>query len=296
LTAGTEIGPTFDQHRPRLFGLAYRMLGSAADAEDIVQDAFVRWLQAEGDEVRSPGSYLSTVVVRLCIDQLRSARARHETYTGPWLPEPVPSAQFEDSADRAILSESLSFAFLLMLQHLSPVERAVFLLREVFDYDYAEIAGMLDKSEANCRQVLHRAHRRLDEKEIRYTASPEQQRRVTEQFLRAATNGDMEGLLNLLTEDAVFTGDGGGLAPAGRRPVYGSANVARGMLGGLSKLPAGLSTQIEEINGQPAIAGYHAGRCIGVALLDVDGDRVRNIYLVLNPAKLGRFDSRAILD
>jgi RNA polymerase sigma-70 factor (ECF subfamily) len=291
LISGAEIGPTFAQHRPRLFGLAYRMLGSAADAEDIVQDAFVRWLQADEEQVHSPGSYLSTVVVRLCIDQLRSARARHETYTGPWLPEPVPSAQFGDSGDSAILKESLSFAFLLMLQRLSPVERAVFLLREVFDYDYAEIAEMLDKSEANCRQVLHRAHRRLDQEEIRFAVTPEQQRQVTEQFVRAATSGDMEGLLNLLTEDAVFTSDGGGIVPAGRRAVHGRDNVARGTLGGLSKLPAGLVVQIEDVNGQPAIAGYHAGRCIGVGLLDVIGGQVRNVYLVLNPAKLGRFDN-----
>src|SRR5216684_2420489 len=151
----------FNQYRALLFSIAYRMLGSATDAEDIVQEAFLRWLrwlQASDEEVQSPRAYLSKVVVRLCIDQLRSARAQHEIYVGPWLPEPIPTGQHQELTETAVLAESLSFAFLVMLECLAPLERAVFLLREVFDYDYAEIAAIVGKSDANCRQVLHRAH------------------------------------------------------------------------------------------------------------------------------------------
>jgi RNA polymerase sigma-70 factor (ECF subfamily) len=277
---------TFNRYRVLLFSIAYRLLGSATDAEDIVQEAFLRWLQASDEEVQSPRAYLSAVVVRLCIDQLRSARAKREVYVGPWLPEPISTDQHHELAETAVLAESLSFAFLVMLENLGPMERAVFLLREVFDYDYAEIAAIVDKSEANCRQVLHRAHQHLGQRRSRFDVSHEQQERITSQFLRASTSGDMQGLLNLLTDDIVFTGDGGGKVRAGLKPIHGPDNVARGTLGGLRLVSPGMQAHIKEVNGQPAIVGYVDGRPYGVIILDIEGERVRRVYTVVNPDKL----------
>jgi len=269
------------------------MLGSATDAEDIVQEAFLRWLQESDEEkVQSPRAYLSTVVVRLCIDQLRSAKVQREIYVGPWLPEPIPTGQYQELSERAVLTESLSFAFLVMLESLGPLERAVFLLREVFDYDYAEIAAIVGKSEANCRQTLHRAHQHLGQHRPRFDVSHEQQERITYQFLRASVSGDMQGLLNLLADDIVFTGDSGGKAQAGLRPVHGADKVARGMLGGLSKwLPPRVQPRVEEVNGQLAIVGYLDDYPYGVMILDIAGERVRGVYVVLNPDKLHWLDT-----
>jgi RNA polymerase sigma-70 factor (ECF subfamily) len=264
------------------------MLSSATDAEDIVQEAFVRWIQEDSREVQSPKAYLSTIVVRLCIDQLRSARAQREVYVGPWLPEPIATGLRQELVDTTVLAESLSFAFLVMLENLGPLERAVFLLREVFEYEYAEIAAIVGKSEANCRQVFHRAQQHLGERRYRpprFDVSHEQQERITDQFLRASTNGDMQGLLNLLTEDIVFTGDGGGKVRVGHK-VHGPDKVARGTLAGLRPLLSTMQPRIEEINGQPAIVGYVHGRPYGVVLLDIEGERIRNIYAVVNPDKL----------
>ena len=277
----------FDQYRILLFSIAYRMLSSATDAEDIVQEAFVRWLQASEAEVQSPKAYLSTVVVRLCIDQLRSLKAQREVYIGPWLPEPILTSRYHELTETVVLSESLSFAFLVMLERLGPLERAVFLLREVFDYDYAEIAVVVGKSEANCRQVLHRAHLHLDQHRPRFAVSAEQQERILSEFITASVNGDMQGLLNLLTDDIVFIGDGGGKARAGLRPVSGAAKVARGMIGGLSKwLPPDVQPRIMKVNGQLAVVGYVNDRPFGVVLLDIEGERVSRVYTILNPDKL----------
>jgi RNA polymerase sigma-70 factor (ECF subfamily) len=276
----------FNQYRALLFSIAYRMLCNATDAEDIVQEAFVRWLQASDGEIQSPKAFLSTVVTRLCIDQLRSARARRELYVGPWLPEPIPTDQRQDLTETAILGESLSFAFLVMLESLGPLERAVFLLREVFDYDYAEIAAIVGKSEAYCRQVLHRAHQHLEQRRPRFEVSRQQQERITSQFLDVSLGGDMQGLLNLLADDVVFAADSGGKAWAGLKPVHGADKVARGVLGGRRFLPPGIQASIEEINGQPAIVGYVDGRPVMVLLLYIEGERIRNIYQVVNPDKL----------
>ncbi len=276
----------FNQYRALLFSIAYRMLGSATDAEDIVQEAFLRWLQASDEEIQSPKAFLSTVVTRLCIDQLRSAKAQREQYVGPWLPEPIPTDQRQDLTETAILAESLSFAFLVMLESLGPLERAVFLLHEVFDYDYAEIAAIVGKSEAYCRQVLHRAHQHLKQRRPRFEVSREQQERMTSQFLHASLGGDMQGLLNLLADDVVFAADSGGKAWAGLKPVHGADKVARGVLGGRRFLPPGIQASIEEINGQPTIVGYVDGRSVIVLLLYIEGERIRNIYQVVNPDKL----------
>jgi RNA polymerase sigma-70 factor, ECF subfamily len=276
----------FNQYRALLFSIAYRLLGSATDAEDIVQEAFLRWLQARDAEIQSPKAFLSTVVTRLCIDQLRSARVQREQYVGPWLPEPLPTDQRQDLTETAIQVESLSFAFLVMLESLGPLERAVFLLREVFDYDYAEIAAIVGKSEAYCRQLLHRAHQHLKQHRPRFEVSREQQERMTSQFLRASLDGDMQGLMNLLADDVVFASDSGGKAWGGLKPVHGADKVARGVLGGRRFLPASIQASIEEINGQPAIVGYVDGRPVIVLLLFIEGERIRNIYQVVNPDKL----------
>jgi RNA polymerase sigma-70 factor (ECF subfamily) len=276
----------FNQYRALLFSIAYRMLGSATDAEDIVQEAFLRWLEASDGEIQSPKAFLSTVVTRLCIDQLRSARAQREQYVGPWLPEPIPTDQRQDLTETAILAESLSFAFLVMLESLGPLERVVFLLREVFDYDYAEIAAIVGKSEAYCRQVLHRAHQHLKQRRPRFEVSREQQERITSQFLHASLGGDMQGLLNLLADDVVFVADSGGKGLGGPQPVRGADKVARGALGGRRFLPPGMQGSIEEVNGQPAIVGYDDGRPVIAVLLSIEGERIRNIYQVTNPDKL----------
>jgi len=276
----------FQQQRGRLFGIAYRMLSSATDAEDVVQEAFVRWLQAGATTVESPRAYLTTIVVRLCLDHLGTARARREVYVGPWLPEPIATGAHPELVETVVQAESLSFAFLIMLENLRPLERAVFVLREVFDYDYAEIAAIVGKSAANCRQLLHRAQAHLGQRRPRGTVSRAQQERITAQFLRASAGGDIQELLTLLAADTVFTGDGGGQAQAGRHSVQGAEKVARGLLGGLRKMPPDLHGQIAEINGQPAIVASWQGRLYGVVLLDILGDQVRHVYLVVNPDKL----------
>ncbi|HEY7414781.1 MAG TPA: RNA polymerase sigma-70 factor [Ktedonobacteraceae bacterium] len=281
-----ETTQIFNQYRVLLFSIAYRMLGSATDAEDIVQETFLRWLQAADEEVRSPRAYLSTMVVRLCIDQLRSARAQREVYVGPWLPEPIQTGQNHELAETSILAESLSFAFLVMLEKLGPLERAIFLLHEVFDYDYTEIATIVGKSEANCRQILHRAHQHLGQHRPRFDVTREQQNRIVSQFLRASTSGDMEGLLHLLTDDIVFTADSGGKARAGLKPIHGADKVTRGTLGGWRLIPPDVQPRIEEVNGQPAIVGYLHDRPYGVIIFDIVGEHIQTIYATVNPDKL----------
>ncbi|HEY1291643.1 MAG TPA: RNA polymerase sigma-70 factor [Chloroflexota bacterium] len=275
----------FEQQRSYLFSIAYRLLGSVSDAEDILQEAFLRWDRARSEDVRSPRAFLATVVVRLCMDELRSARARREVYVGTWLPEPLVTTGRSDLTDSVVLRESLSFAFLLMLEKLSPLERAVFVLREVFDYDYAEIAPTVGKSEANCRQVFHRARQRLAGDESRFETTREHQEQLTRQFLRAINAGDVQGLVSLLAEDVVSVSDGGGKAAAALRPVHSRDRVIRGFLGNLQKVRPDRAW-IEEINGQPAIVSTRDGQPYGVLLLDLSAGQVRTLYSVVNPDKL----------
>jgi RNA polymerase sigma-70 factor (ECF subfamily) len=275
----------FQQQRSYLFSIAYRLLGSVTDAEDVLQEAFLRWERARGAAVRSVRSFLASVVVRLCLDELRSARARREVYVGPWLPEPLITTGRADLTETVMLRESLSFAFLLMLEKLSPLERAVFVLREVFDYDYADIASIVAKTEANCRQAFHRARQRLAEDQTRFQSTREHQEELTEQFLRAATHGDVQGLVDLLAEDVVSVGDGGGKALAGLRPIVSRDRVSRGFIGNLQKMPPDRAW-IEEVNGQPAIVATRGGAPYGVVLLEVRGGRIQTVYSVVNPDKL----------
>jgi RNA polymerase sigma-70 factor (ECF subfamily) len=262
------------------------MLGSVMEAEDIVQEAFVRWQGASEGEVRSPRAYLSAVVTRLCIDQLRSARVRREEYVGPWLPEPLPEEP--DIADTAALNESLSMAFLVLLESLTPTERAVFLLREVFDYDYGEISHLVGKSEANCRQIARRARGYVAAQRPRFERSPEQEERLTESFLEACMDGDMEGLLGLLAEDIILWSDGGGKVRAALNPIRGSDKVARFFMGILGKAPPGLVVRQTKVNGQPGIIGYYAdGQPQSVTTFDIADECIRAIHILVNPEKLG---------
>ncbi len=276
----------FEQYRPLLFSIAYRMLGSVADAEDIVQEAYLRWREVPEAEVRSPKSYLSAVVTRLSIDRLRSARAQREEYVGPWLPEPLLSEAAEDAGDMTGLDESLSMAFLVVLESLNPVERAVFLLREVFDYDYEEISRIVGKSEDNCRQIAHRARQSVAARRPRFERSPEEEERLTQQFLDACTSGDLEGLISLLSEDVTLWSDGGGKVAAAPYPIHGPERVARFLLGVLRTVPPGFSARPARVNGAPGVVGYVDGHPTSVVALDAAGGRLHSIRIVVNPDKL----------
>lgn len=275
----------FERHRPLLYSIAYRMLGSAMDAEDVVQEAYLRWQKTEG-EVRSPRAYLSTVVTRLSIDRLRSAKARREQYVGPWLPEPIATGDPSEVAEAPVLEESLSMAFLVLLESLNPVERAVFLLREVFDYDYAEISQVVGKTETNCRQIAHRTRRAVAARRPRFESSREQQQKMTKLFVEACAGGDMQGLLSLLSEDVVFYADGGGRVVTARNPVYGADKVARLLLGLGRKLPPGFAVRLLEVNGQPGIVAYFGDLPNSVLTLEISGGRIRTVRNVQNPDKL----------
>jgi RNA polymerase sigma-70 factor (ECF subfamily) len=277
--------------RPLLFSIAYRMLGSVTDAEDMVQEAFLRWDRVLDEEVASAKAYLSSVVTRLCIDHLRSARVAREAYVGPWLPDPILTASADPATggeDRALLADSLSMAFLVLLESLTPVERAVFLLRETFGYDYAEIATMVGRSEANCRQIAVRARKQLEARRPRFAASPATRDEITGRFIHAAETGDMEALLDLLSDDIVLWSDGGGKVRAARNPVVGVANVARLLLGLVRRNPGLLATPAE-INGQSGLLLTVDGTRIGALVLDITDDAdgpITGIRIVVNPDKL----------
>ncbi len=279
---------SFTQYRPLLFSIAYRMLGSAMDAEDMLQETFLRWQQAPADDVQSPKSYLSAVVTRLCIDHLRSAQVRREAYVGPWLPEPILTGQNPGAVETMALDDSLSIAFLVLLESLSPLERAVFLLREVFDYDYGEIARVVDKTETNCRQMVRRARQHLKARRPRYEVSLEQRDRLTMQFAQTLASGDMDGFLALLAEDITLVADGGGKISAAIHPITGPDKVARYLFGLLEKLRETLDARFAEVNGQPGFVIYVDGQLDDVLVLDIAGDRIRAIHVIRNPDKLRR--------
>jgi RNA polymerase sigma-70 factor, ECF subfamily len=276
----------FERHRSLLFSIAYRMLSSVTDAEDIVQEAYLRWREVPEAEVRSPKSYLSAVVTRLSIDRLRSARVQREEYVGPWLPEPLISERAEEIADSTELDETLSMAFLVLLESLNPMERAVFLLREVFDYDYDEISRIVDKSEANCRQIAHRARQSVATRRPRFERSPEQEERLTQQFVEACTSGDMEGLVGLLSEEVTLWSDGGGKVAAAPYPIHGPERVARFLLGVLRTVPPGFSARPTWVNRGPCVVGYVDGHPTSVVTLDVANGRLQGVRIVVNPDKL----------
>jgi RNA polymerase sigma-70 factor (ECF subfamily) len=278
---------TFDQYRSLLFSIAYRMLSSVADAEDMLQETFIRWQQAPEQEIRSPRAFLITIISRLCINYLQSARAQREQYVGQWLPEPIVTAPGSDPLDNIRLDESLSMAFLLMLERLTPVERAVFLLREVFEYEYPELATVLGESEANCRQILHRARQHVAATRPRFKASQRQKSELLEGFLQATKSGDLEGLVALLADDVVLHSDGGGKAVSAPNLIRGAKNVARGALGTLQKLmPKNLVFRLAQVNGEPGIVSYLEGKPYSVLTLVSGEGHIQTIYVVANPDKL----------
>jgi RNA polymerase sigma-70 factor, ECF subfamily len=279
----------FSQYRSLLFSIGYRMLGSVADAEDMLQETFIRGQKSSDEEIQSPRAFLVTIISRLCINHLQSARVQREEYVGQWLPEPLLTGPDSDPSERFRVDESLSMAFLVLLERLTPMERAVFLLREVFDYEYSEIAQTLDHNEASCRQILRRAKQHVAEVRPRFDASLQQREELLHQFLDATSHGNLNGLVALLSSDVVFHSDGGGKAAAVPNLVYGSDKVARAVLGGLKKLvPQNLVSRMTEINGEPGVVSYVNGRPFSVLTLDIANGFVRNIYIVTNPEKLAR--------
>lgn len=286
-TTGAIITDEFEGYRPYLFSIAYRMMGSASEAEDIVQDTYLRYRQAPSSEIRSLKSYLATLVTRLCIDHLKSARVQREEYIGPWLPEPLlTSGQESMPFETAAQHESISLAFLVLLETLSPPERAVFLLHDIFDFDYQEIAGMIGKSPASCRQLGHRAKASIASRNHRYEPSRETHLRLLNHFLLACQEGDVEGLKEILAQDVVNYGDGGGKVVAALRPVVGIDAVMRLWLSLTHKAPADLSITFEEVNGQPAVISWIGDRVYDVVSFEVVDGKIQAIRGILNPDKL----------
>jgi RNA polymerase sigma-70 factor (ECF subfamily) len=278
---------TFSQYRGLLFSVAYRMLGSVADAEDMVQETFIRWQQAANDEIRSPRAFLVTVITRLSINQLQSARVRREEYVGEWLPEPLVTDPGSDPLGVLKVDESLSMAFLLLLERLTPMERAVFLLREVFEYEYEEIAKVLGQSEPNCRQILRRARQHVGDIRRRFDASAREHDDLLKRFIQATRSGDMKGLVELLSSEVVLHTDGGGKAVALAKEVRGADKVAGTIIERMSTtLPKNLVARVTRINGKPGLVSYLNGKPFSALTLDFRDGLVQTIYVVTNPEKL----------
>jgi RNA polymerase sigma-70 factor (ECF subfamily) len=279
----------FEEHRQLLFGVAYRMLGTAAAAEDALQDAWLRWQGVSLSEVRSTRPYLISLVTRLCLDELKSARRRREQYPGTWLPEPVPTDRLVQAAptpeETVEAMDSISYAFMVLLERLGPVERAVFLLRDVFDYDYGEIARVVGRNEATCRQTLHRARERLSHGRERFASSYDERLRLTREFVRAAGAGDLEGLLGILAEDISLWSDGGGRVAAALNPIHGRDRVMR-LVAGVAAKERIDATVFVEVNGQPAAVTLRGGRPSNVFILETTAGQVQAIHVMRNPDKL----------
>jgi len=293
-----RLSESYEEFRPLMFSIAYRMLSSASEAEDIVQEAFLRFHResGKGTAIESPKAYLSTITTRLSIDHLRSARVRRESYVGTWLPEPLLTDTEADVTQHAETADSLSMAFLVLLESLTPVERAVFLLREVFEYGYDEIATVVGKSEDNCRQISVRARRQIEAKKPRFEASRTRREELARRFFEAVAGGDAQGLVSLLAADVVAYGDGGGKGPAFPRPVYGRDRVARVLLGPTARGERlGVSgMRFVAINGQPgALFLDPEGRPVAAVTLDIADDVVQTVRAVSNPEKLGHLGTFA---
>ena len=276
---------SFERHRARLFGIAYRMLGSVDDANDLVQETYLRWHQADVEAIRATEGWLVAVTTRLSIDRLRRSVVERERYVGHWLPEPLVTAS--QSPDRhAELASDLSMAFLVLLERLAPEERAAFLLREVFDTDYPEIARVLERSEPACRQMVHRARTRVRTERARFPVARETRERLLERFLDAIRSEDRESLLALVAEDATWTSDGGGVVSAVRRTVEGRDRVVRLVLGVQRKWGAQVRHELAMLNGEPALVTYAGDQLAYTTSIDTDGERIVGFYRVMNPAKL----------
>src|SRR5579859_4552648 len=283
---------SFETYRPYLFSIAYRMLGSAMDGEDMVQETYLRYQGTPPETIRSLKAFLTTITIRLCMDQLHLARRTREQYVGPWLPEPILTtmpAETLDPAERVALNESISLAFLVLLEELQPFERAVFLLREVFAYEFAEIAAMLDKSEAACRRSFSRAKQHLVDRRPRFPPAPETHRQLLTSFLAAVRSGEMTTLTNLLSENVTQWADGGGkVKQAALRPIRGRNAVARFSLGTKRFWPENYRVELEEVNGQAALIIRAGGQVFSVLTIDVEQGRIQAIRVIANPDKLAR--------
>lgn len=279
----------FEEHRPVLMGVAYRMLGRVTDAEDVVQEAWLRWSAADRSEVREPRAYLVRVTTRLAIDRLRQVKSRGETYVGPWLPEPYETDfgdTVPDTAEQAVLADSVSLAVLVVMESLSPLERAVFVLREAFGYPYADIAAMLDRAEPAVRQLAGRARRHVDERRPRYDVDPVRRRDLTERFLAAAGGGDLEGLMALLAPDVRLVGDSGGKTKAPLRVLESADHVGRFIVGVAGKGVPDITWRFLELNGGPAVLVMSGGKPDSVFQMDVLDGRIQSVYIIRNPDKL----------
>ena len=282
----------FESYRPLLFSIAYRMLGSVADAEDMVQDTYLRIEAFPQEKIDNPRAYLCTVVTHLCLDNLRSARSRREVASGMTLPEPVAEPLLALSPETATLADSLSIAFLTMLQSLAPLERAAFLLHEIFDFDYAEVARIVGKTPVNCRQIVNRARKNMQGGRVRFATSPAEVREIVELFLDAARQGDLTNLLELLAPDVTLYADGGahgvryGAVRSLTRPLHGNHRVAKFLLAGQANVPHAVTFEIRDVNLGPAIVTYIEGRPLGVMSFEMVGHRIQNIFILADPDKL----------
>lgn len=302
VTTGTEppAGGQMEQateaflaHRNLLFTVAYEMLGSAADAEDALQETWLRWVKVDLGQVRDHRAYLVRIATRRSLDRLRTMKRRKEAYVGPWLPEPLLTAP--DVAEDVELAESVSMALMLVLETLSPTERAVFVLREVFDVEYDEIAAAVGKTPANVRQIAHRARTHVDARRPRQTVSPTQTREALESFQRVLETRDLQGLLDVLAPEVVLMSDGGGVKQAAPRPITGADKVARMIVNGLGKAQVTLSSELTMVNGNPALLLYVDGEIDGVIAVRIEDARITGLYYVRNPQKLTRIASETPL-
>jgi RNA polymerase sigma-70 factor, ECF subfamily len=282
-----DLGEEFERYRVLLFSIAYRMTGSASDAEDLVQETYLRYQASADQEIGALKGYLTTIVTHLALDYLKSARVTREQYVGTWLPEPILTSE-DGGFSLANLErqEDLSLAFLRLLEELSPPERAVFLLHEVFEYPFDEIGSMVEKSTANCRQIFHRAKQALQGRRVRFAPEPERQRQLLLSFLAASQAGDMAALTGLLTQDAISWSDGGGKAQTNLKPIYGRQAVARFWLSVIPKTPRPLTMTQAEINGDPAMLLWDEGNLAGVISLTLSAAGIQEIYALVNPEKL----------
>lgn len=286
--AARETMDQFEQYRPFMFSIAYRMLGSVTEAEDILQNAYLRYREMPAGSIASPKAFLSTVVTRLCLNQLQSAHVQRESYLGPWLPEPLLTEDDPESpTSQAERLESISMAFLVLLERLTPVERAVFLLREVFDYPYADIAEIVGKDEVSCRQILSRAKKFIAGNRPRFTPSTEQHHQLLQQFLDAVEEGDLDGLTQLLTSDVTLSTDGGGkVRGAATRILHGPEAVARFMISSMRFIQAPFTSEITEVNGEPALLLRMEGHPFSVVSVTLDQQHIVDIRVIANPDKL----------
>lgn len=288
---------TFEQHRGLLFGVAYRMLGSASEAEDAVQDTYLRAIGSRDEGIREPRAFLTTIVARLCLDRLKTARATREQYIGPWLPEPILLGPDDGAGEaRAERAETVAMAALVLLEALNPLERAVFLLREAFEYPFDEIGAMLGRSAAACRQAYHRARAHLDARRRRFQTTPERQQALVTAFLAAARDGNLAALTASLAHDVVFYSDGGGVVSAARKPLHGATTVARLVAGltarGAAATGPAFSTTLAWVNGAPAVLIWAGARLDAVWVFECSPGAIETIWVVRNPAKLAHLAAR----